>query len=64
MKHPHNKVSLKTDRQRLLEWRNRVCPYCDSDDVMVGIVNNGKYRALCFTCRVENYFSGKMVEEK
>ena len=54
---------LKNAHKRYAEWVEGYCPYCGSNDIMRGIINNGKYRAICFACEVENYFSGPMVKK-
>lgn len=64
MKTHKPRAVIKTAHERYAEWREHVCPYCGSDDVMTGVINNGKYRAICFACEVENYFSGPMVKKK
>jgi transposase-like protein len=64
MKKESNRVVIKTARRRMCEWMIGVCPYCDSRNVMAGIIDDGRYRGICFDCDSENFFSGPMVKEK
>jgi len=65
MKSPSKRAVIKTARQRLAEWQEGTCPYCGTDDIMAGFVNDGRYRAICLQadCGVENYFSGPSVRK-
>jgi hypothetical protein len=66
MKSESKRAVIKTARQRLQEWQSGICPYCGTNDIMAGFINDGRYRALCLQadCATENYFSGPMVKRK
>jgi hypothetical protein len=61
MKSTTKHVVIKTARQRLAEWKDGTCPYCGTDDIMKGIINDGRFRGICFACGSENFFSGPSV---
>ena len=61
MKSTTKRVVIKTAKQRLTEWQAGFCPYCDSDDIMKGIINDCRFRGICFACESENFFSGPSV---
>jgi len=61
MKSENKRAVIKTAKQRLTEWQAGFCPYCDSDDIMAGVINDGRFRGICFACESENFFSGPSV---
>lgn len=65
MKSETKRAVIKTAKQRLAEWQAGFCPYCDSDDIMAGFINDGRYRAICLqaNCGAENFFSGPSVRK-